>query len=60
MHLTIVWRGIILERREGTRQGTCMNDPQIWTTVWELTVGAGWVGWAEEVKMEKVGTTVIE
>ena len=24
---------------EGTRQRTCMNDPQTWTTVWELTVG---------------------
>ena len=26
---------------EGTRQRTCMNDPQAWTTVCELTVGAG-------------------
>ena len=26
---------------EGTRQRTCMNDPQIQTIVWELTVGMG-------------------
>ena len=25
---------------EGTSQRTCMNDPQTWTTVWGLTVGA--------------------
>ena len=26
---------------EGTRKRTSMNDPWTWTTVWELTVGAG-------------------
>ena len=26
---------------EGTSQGTCMNDPWTWTTVWKLTMGAG-------------------
>ena len=31
-----------------------MNDPQTWTTVWELTVGAG-VGWTEEGKGGKLG-----
>ena len=35
-------------RRRGTtveRRGTCVNDPQTWTTVWELTVGVrGGVG----------------
>ena len=36
-----------------------MNDPWTWTTVWELTVGVG-VGWAEEGKGGKIGTTVIE
>ena len=24
-----------------TKQRTCRNDPWTWTTVWELTVGAG-------------------
>ena len=31
----------ISEEGEGTRQRTCMNDPQTWTTVWEFTVGMG-------------------
>ena len=44
---------------EGTRLRTWMNDPQTWTTEWELTVGVG-VGWAEEGKGRKIGTTVIE
>ena len=26
---------------EGTRQRTCMNDPQTWTTGWGLTLGIG-------------------
>ena len=36
-----------------------MNDPQTWTTVWGLTVGAE-VGWAEEGKGGNIGTTVTE
>ena len=44
---------------EGISQRTCMNDPQTWTKLWGLTVGAG-VGWAEEVKGEKIRTTVTE
>ena len=34
----------MVERRgrgKRTRQRTCVNDPPTWTTVWELTVGAG-------------------
>ena len=31
----------MVKRREGTRQRTGINDPQTWTTVWELTVGVG-------------------
>ena len=31
-----------------------MNDPQTWTTVWEVTVGSG-VGWAKGAKMGKLG-----
>ena len=34
-----------------------MNDPWIWTTVWELTVGMRWV---EEGKGGKTRTTVID
>ena len=34
-------RGILVERDEGTRQRTCMNDPRTWTRVRELTVGVG-------------------
>ena len=29
------------KRREGTSQGTCMNDPWTWTTGCGLTVGGG-------------------
>ena len=36
-----------------------MNDPWTWTAEWGLTVGGG-VGWAEEGKGGKIGTTVIE
>ena len=31
----------MVEKQEGTRQRTYMNDPQIWITVWGLTVGVG-------------------
>ena len=41
-----------------TSQRACMNDPWTWTTVWELTVQG--VGWVEEDKGRKIGTTVIE
>ena len=44
---------------EGTSQRTCMNDPWTWTIVWGLTAGVG-LGWAEEGKSGKIGTTVIE
>ena len=42
-----------------------MNDPQMWTTEWELTVGTRGrlepeVGWVEEGKRENIGATVIE
>ena len=37
---------------------THVNDPWTRTTVWQLTSGAE-VGWAEEGKGGKVGTTVI-
>ena len=48
-------RGIMVKRREGTRQRTGINDPQTWTTVWELTVEAGkWDGW-RRAKGEKLG-----
>ena len=36
-----------------------MNDPQTWTTVWELTVGVGG-GMGGGVQKGKIGTTVIE
>ena len=36
-----------------------MNDPWTWTTGCEWTVGDG-VGWAEEGKEAKIGTTAIE
>ena len=29
------------ESREGSSQGTCMNDLWTWTTGWVLTVGVG-------------------
>ena len=31
----------MVERGEEISQRTCMNDPWTWTTVWELTMGAG-------------------
>ena len=31
-------RGVMVERRD---QRTCMNDPQTWTTGWEVTAGVG-------------------
>ena len=31
----------MVERGKETSQSTCMNDPQTWTAVWGLTVGAG-------------------
>ena len=34
-------RGIMVERREGTRKISCMNGPRTWTTLWKLTVGVG-------------------
>ena len=46
------------KRGEGTRQRTCTNDPWTWTTVRGLPVGVG-LGWAEEDKGGKIGTTVI-
>ena len=40
---------------EGTRQRTCMNDLQTWSTVWELIVGVGgWDGW-RRAKRKKLG-----
>ena len=30
-----------LKGGEGSGKRTCMNDSQTWTTVWELTGGAG-------------------
>ena len=33
----------MVEGGEGTSQRTCTNGPWTWTTVWELTVGAGGV-----------------
>ena len=52
-------RGITVEEGEGTRQRTCMNDPQTWTTVWEMTVGVGG-GMDGGGQRGKIGTTVIE
>ena len=34
-------RGMVVGRRDRTRQRTCMNDPRTWTTVWGLTVAVG-------------------
>ena len=31
----------VKERKRLDRQRTCMNDPRTWTTMWELTMGAG-------------------
>ena len=44
--------------REGTRQRTCMNDPWTWTTMWELTVGAG-SGMGGGGQRGEIGITVI-
>ena len=45
---------------EGTRQRTCMNDPETWTTVWELTMGVrGWGGYSR-ANGKKTETTVLE
>ena len=38
---------------------TCTNDPWTWTTVWELTVGAGG-GMGRGGQRGEIGTTVIE
>ena len=35
------WGGGSWKEGKVTTQRTCMNDPWTWTTVWELTVGAG-------------------
>ena len=43
----------------GTRQRVCINNPQTWTTVGNTLWERG-VGWAEEDKGGKAGTTVIE
>ena len=38
--------GIMVERKEGTNQRTCMNDLWTWTMVWGLNLGMeGWAGW---------------
>ena len=51
--------GIMVERGEGTRQRTCMNDPWTWTTVWGLTVGVGG-GMGRGEQRGKIETIVIE
>ena len=35
------WEGDNNGKKGGTRQRTCVHDPQTWTTVWGLTVGVG-------------------
>ena len=30
------------KEREGTRERTCVNDPQTWTTVWEFCGSGAW------------------
>ena len=52
-------REIMVQRGEGTRQRICMNDPKTWTTVWELTVGAGG-GMGRGGQRGVIGTTVKE
>ena len=47
------------KEEEGTRQRTCINDSQTWSTVWELTVVVG-VGMGVECKGGKIGTTITE
>ena len=49
----------LIPSQGGTTQRECMKDPRRWTTVWELTVGVE-LGWVEESKGEKIGTTIIE
>ena len=44
-------RKIMVERR-GRDQRTCMNDPQTWTTVRELTIGGDG---QRKAKGEKLG-----
>ena len=44
---------------ERKRRKTWKNDPQTWTTVWELTVLVG-VEMDGEGQRGKIGTTVIE
>ena len=51
-------KGGIVERGEGSSQGTCINDPWTWTMV-QGSVGVGGSG-TEEGKEEGVGTIVIE
>ena len=43
---------------EGFSQGTCIKDPWIWTTGWELTVGG--VSGSRVSNRGKIGTIVIE
>ena len=38
--------GDYLKEGEGISQRTYMHDSWTWTTVWGLTVGAGWAGWS--------------
>ena len=52
-------RGIMVQRREGTRWRTCMNDPRTWTTAWGLTVGVG-SGMDGVGQRGKIGTTLID
>ena len=49
----------MVERGEGTSQETHVNDPWTWTMVWGLLWEQG-MGWAEEGKGGKIGTTVTE
>ena len=46
---------------EGTRQRTCMNDPQAWTTGWELTMGVGGRcgGMGRGGQRGEIGTSVV-
>ena len=48
------------KKGEESSQRTRMNDPWTWTTAWGWTVGDGGVGWMEEDKGVKIGTTLIE
>ena len=57
-HFFYQGRGRVIkgERREGPSQGTCMTDPQTWTTGWGLTVGTAGRG----EQRGKIGTNIIE